>query len=226
MTPEDSVFSSHLPMRSKSFLQQVVFNAAKSHHTSLRPRQVLAGAGLGKIVLKWCAVRGFPVSWKGARFISWKRPGLFFVLNRAKHEPIRVGSAQGWLSSYKHVWLGVWIPPKNMNVNWDDDIPNLWKNKSHVPVTTNQILFSLLHAWLVRSCGLSPDTTCQLQPAGCLWLMFRLPMFVGQSRVFKLMKFLENLSWKQDDSRFWSCHFPLGSHMKLQCTVLWSWPTH
>ena len=26
-----------------------------------------------------------------------------------------------------------------MKVNWDDDIPNIWKNNSHVPVTTNQI---------------------------------------------------------------------------------------
>ena len=24
-------------------------------------------------------------------------------------------------------------------VNWDDSIPNIWENKSHVPVTTNQI---------------------------------------------------------------------------------------
>ena len=26
-------------------------------------------------------------------------------------------------------------------VNWDDDIPNLWENKSHVPVTTNQLRY-------------------------------------------------------------------------------------
>ena len=26
-----------------------------------------------------------------------------------------------------------------MNVNWDDDIPNRWENKRHVPVITNQI---------------------------------------------------------------------------------------
>ena len=24
-------------------------------------------------------------------------------------------------------------------VNWDVDIPNIWKNTSHVPVTTNQV---------------------------------------------------------------------------------------
>ena len=23
-------------------------------------------------------------------------------------------------------------------VSWDDEIPNIWKNESHVPVTTNQ----------------------------------------------------------------------------------------
>jgi hypothetical protein len=30
-------------------------------------------------------------------------------------------------------WLAVSTPLKNMTVTWDDDIPNLWKNKSHVP---------------------------------------------------------------------------------------------
>ena len=27
------------------------------------------------------------------------------------------------------------IPPplKNLKVKWDDDIPNIWKNKNHVP---------------------------------------------------------------------------------------------
>ena len=25
-------------------------------------------------------------------------------------------------------------------VNWDDEIPNIWKNKSRVPVTTNQYM--------------------------------------------------------------------------------------
>ena len=24
-------------------------------------------------------------------------------------------------------------------VNWDDEIPDIWKNKIHVPVTTNQL---------------------------------------------------------------------------------------
>ena len=33
---------------------------------------------------------------------------------------------------------GIPTPPKNMKVNWDNEIPNIWKSKSHVPVTTNQ----------------------------------------------------------------------------------------
>ena len=33
---------------------------------------------------------------------------------------------------------GIPTPLKNMFINWDDDIPNIWKNKSHIPVTTNQ----------------------------------------------------------------------------------------
>ena len=31
-----------------------------------------------------------------------------------------------------------------MKVNWDDDIPNIWENKSHVPVTTNQVLIPVI----------------------------------------------------------------------------------
>ena len=33
-----------------------------------------------------------------------------------------------------------WFQPLwKILVNWDDDIPNIWENKIHVPVTTNQI---------------------------------------------------------------------------------------
>jgi len=28
---------------------------------------------------------------------------------------------------------GIPTPLKNMKVSWDDDIANIWKNKSHVP---------------------------------------------------------------------------------------------
>ena len=31
------------------------------------------------------------------------------------------------------VWLVVSKPLKHMKVNWDDEIPNIWKNKIHVP---------------------------------------------------------------------------------------------
>ena len=40
---------------------------------------------------------------------------------------------------------GITTPLKNMKANWDDDIPYIWKNKSHVPVTTNQILITINH---------------------------------------------------------------------------------
>ena len=29
----------------------------------------------------------------------------------------------------KDIWLVVWNPLKNMKVNWDDELPNIWKNK-------------------------------------------------------------------------------------------------
>jgi len=31
------------------------------------------------------------------------------------------------------ILVGGSTPLKNMKVSWDDDIPNIWKNKSHVP---------------------------------------------------------------------------------------------
>ena len=34
---------------------------------------------------------------------------------------------------------GIPTPLKNMKVSWDDDMNNMWKNKSHVAVSTNQL---------------------------------------------------------------------------------------
>ena len=49
---------------------------------------------------------------------------------------------QGRSTQWKQIWLVVSSPLKNMKVNWDDDIPNLYlkkcKNEIYVPVTTNQ----------------------------------------------------------------------------------------
>ena len=41
----------------------------------------------------------------------------------------------GWWLRFQPLWKTL--------VNWDDDVPNIWKNISHVPVTTNQIICSL-----------------------------------------------------------------------------------
>ena len=39
-----------------------------------------------------------------------------------------------WISSsILNLVGGIPTPLKNMEVNWDDEIPNIWKNKSHVP---------------------------------------------------------------------------------------------
>ena len=46
------------------------------------------------------------------------------------HRPIQVPEMVNQLVVSTHL--------KNNQVNWDDDIPNIWKNKIHVPVTTNQ----------------------------------------------------------------------------------------
>ena len=52
----------------------------------------------------------------------------------------------GWLIHIacflRYSWLlvgGLNPSEKNMNVNWDDDIPNIWENKIDGNQTTNQI---------------------------------------------------------------------------------------
>ena len=40
-----------------------------------------------------------------------------------------------------HLVGGIPTPLKHMKVNWDDEIPNIWENKSHVP---NHQLFKVL----------------------------------------------------------------------------------
>ena len=47
-------------------------------------------------------------------------------------------------------WLVVWATPlKNMKVNWDDDIPNIWENKkcSKPPtrISSNDFLAQITH---------------------------------------------------------------------------------
>ena len=64
----------------------------------------------------------------------------------------------------------VWTYPfeKYELVSWGDDIPNIWRNETHVPVTTNQLFFknlcplSVYHQFTLRQstsgdlCGKSP----------------------------------------------------------------------
>ena len=39
------------------------------------------------------------------------------------------------------IFTGWWFHPiPKILVNWDDELPNIWENKSHVPVTTNQLM--------------------------------------------------------------------------------------
>ena len=52
-------------------------------------------------------------------------------------EPLQFSSGAlenpyGILLSTLSTWV-VWTPLKNMKVNWDDDIPNIWENRIDVP---------------------------------------------------------------------------------------------
>ena len=42
--------------------------------------------------------------------------------------------------------VGGWATPlKNMNVNWDDEIPNIWENTKNGNQTTNQFTIEYPH---------------------------------------------------------------------------------
>ena len=46
-------------------------------------------------------------------------------------------SPSNWFEFWHSGWWYSDPSEKYEFVNWDDDIPNIWENKSHVPVTTN-----------------------------------------------------------------------------------------
>ena len=50
-------------------------------------------------------------------------------------EVAQVPSFSGWLYTYPS--------EKYEFVNWDDDIPNIWKHTIHVQVSTNQVLITI-----------------------------------------------------------------------------------
>ena len=62
-----------------------------------------------------------------------------------------VGKYSYNFNNHTYNYTGWWLShpsEKYELVNWDDDIPNIWKNNSHVPVTTNQhgiCLGALMH---------------------------------------------------------------------------------
>jgi hypothetical protein len=91
--------------------------------------------------------------WKG--YYLHDIPGFFLIFLALSHPSTKTASAcqnhqqgsdtrdlvaqQGWLSTVVHghlklSWLVVDLPLWKMMEfgSWDDDIPNIWKNKSHV----------------------------------------------------------------------------------------------
>ena len=60
----------------------------------------------------------------------------------------------GLINTMVFILVGGWATPlKNMKVNWDDEIPNIWENKIHGNQTTNQLLIgggSPQHPQLVK----------------------------------------------------------------------------
>ena len=66
-----------------------------------------------------------------------KNPGLTEDPGPALLLGSRLGKKNGGTrydsSGRQYLVGGIPTPLKNMKVSWDDDIPNIWKNKIHVP---------------------------------------------------------------------------------------------
>ena len=56
---------------------------------------------------------------------------------------VRMPSEEQWVMIHAGWWLSQPLWKIYEFGNWDDDIPNIWKNEIHVPVTTNQYLITL-----------------------------------------------------------------------------------
>ena len=56
-----------------------------------------------------------------------------------------------WMTlDLKSPFSGVWTPLKNMKVSWDDDIPNIWKNKKMFQSTKQYNTYNPTYSQLVR----------------------------------------------------------------------------
>ena len=76
-------------------------------------------------------------SWWRCCYVSWRgAPGARSFSNAESHMTQGTGWPMEWFQE-KSTWpwlVGGWFTPlKNMKVNWDDEIPNIWENKIDVP---------------------------------------------------------------------------------------------
>ena len=95
---------------------------------------------------------GMRLSWLGTQFRRWNDQGLRtsevaeWVYERPIqcHQPWEIPELSGGFL------VGGWATPlKNMKVNWDDEIPNIWENKkwqpNHQPVFTFFAVICFIH---------------------------------------------------------------------------------
>ena len=85
---------------------------------------------------------------------------------------------KSWLSNLhehlqNHHLVGGWATPlKNMKVNWDDDIPNIWENKKWIKMATKPPTSHLLDTTVLWRCpvcsgcsGLGPSSSASASRA-------------------------------------------------------------
>ena len=87
--------------------------------------------------------------------LAWPNRGLEdeFPMNQCCFQGLHIEPLK-----INHEFLVGGLILKNMKVNWDDEIPNIWEHNIHVPVTTNQnnigydgffIIYPILYVWFI-----------------------------------------------------------------------------
>ena len=124
------------------------------------------------------------------------------------------GNYQGYSSkeTTNDTWLVVWTPLKNMSSSIGMIIPNIWENKSHVPVTTNQ----------VSNPAISCIAFCFIMGT-CPWLEKQRPEAESKMANMAMAMVGKIIRWVDFHGIPWLCVFSHGWKPSIQLYSLCCW---
>ena len=92
----------------------------------------------------WVSVTLISAAASNLKCVKQPTPRDFCLCHRS---PVTCGKQgfETWKIGYNQWLVGGWATPlKNMKVNWDDDIPNIWENKIDVPNHQPALIVAIL----------------------------------------------------------------------------------